>query len=199
MAMRKPDGREWRRLGLEMGERAQRLVAIGLEEVHAQIDRRALSERPALLGRGRAEARLELSAKPFGEIAGHVRGRACQVRGCEPLAFGFGELRRRVALAGEQSGDCVRIEALRLSQRAQDLGARSGVAHDPGRRAFLPQRIIDEARDRRPVARASEAVREAPVLHRVGRGAAAEFDIRQNFDRGGGAGGGDHGRGAFGV
>ena len=71
-------GRERRRLGLEMGERAERLVATGLEKIHAQIDRRALGERPALLGRGRAEARLELGRKPFGEIANDMRGRAAK-------------------------------------------------------------------------------------------------------------------------
>ena len=69
-------GRERRRLGLEMGERAERFVAIGLEKVHAQIDGRALGERPALLRSGGAEARLELGAKPFGEIPDNVRGRA---------------------------------------------------------------------------------------------------------------------------
>ena len=118
-------GRERRRLGLEMGERAERLVAIGLETIHAQIDRRALGERPALLRRGRAEARLQLRREPFGEIAHHMRGRARKVRGRKPLAFGFGELRRRVALAGEQSGDRLGVEVLRLSERAQHFGART--------------------------------------------------------------------------
>jgi hypothetical protein len=59
-----------------MGERAQRLVAIGLEKVHAQIDGRALGERPALFRRESAEARLELRRKPFGEISNDMRGRA---------------------------------------------------------------------------------------------------------------------------
>ena len=182
-----------------MSERAERLVARGFEQVHAQVDRRALGKRPALLRGGCAEARLELGAKPFGEIPDHMRGRAGEVRGCEPRAFGFGELRRRVALAGEQRGDRLDVEVVRLSQRAQDFGARTGFAHDPGGRAFLAQRVVDEARYRRAIAGAREAVREAPVLHRVGRGPATGFDIRQNFDRGGGAGGGDHGREPLGV
>ena len=38
---------------------------------------------------------------------------------------------------------------------------------------FPPQRVVDEARDRRAVARAGEAMREAPVLHRIRRRAAA--------------------------
>ena len=118
-------GRERRRLGLEMGERAERLVAIGLEKVHPQIDRRPLSERPALLRSGRAEARLELRREPFGEISNNVRGRVCKVGGLEPRVFAFRELRRRVALAGEQRGDRVDVEVVRLSQRAQDFGART--------------------------------------------------------------------------
>ncbi len=189
------DGRERRRFGLEMGERTQRLVAIGLEAVDAQIDGRARGQGPALLRGGRAEARLELGAKPFGEIPHHMRGRAREVGGCEPLAFGFRELCRRVALAGKQRGDGVDVEAVRLSQRAQHFGARTYLPHDPGGRAFLAQRVVDEARDRRTVARASETVREAPIFHGVGRGSAARVDIRQNFDRSGGAGGGDHGEG----
>ena len=122
-----------------------------------------------------------------------MRGRVCEIGGCEPLAFGFGELRRRMALAGEQRGDRLDVEVVRLSERAQHFGARTWLAHDPGGRAFPTQRVIDEARYRRAVARACEAVRQAPIFHRVGRGSATGFDIRQNFDRGGGAGGGDHG------
>jgi hypothetical protein len=82
-----------------MGERAERLVAIGLEDVHAEINGCALSQRPALLGGGCAEARLELRRQPLGEIPHHMRGRVRQVGGCEPRLFVFRELRGRVALA----------------------------------------------------------------------------------------------------
>ena len=57
---------------------------------------------------------------------------------------------------------------MRLPERAQHFGARTWAAHDPGGRAFPAQRVIDEARYRRAVARAREAMRQAPVLHRVG-------------------------------
>ena len=119
------DGREGRRLGLEMGERAERLVACGLEDVHAEINGRALSQRPALLGRGRAEARLELGVEPFGEIPRHMRGRVRQVGGCEPRTFVFRELRRSVALACEKRGDRIDTEVVRLSERPQEFGART--------------------------------------------------------------------------
>ena len=124
-------GRERRRLGLEMRERAERLVAIGLEKIHPEVDGRALGERPALLRGGRAEARLELRREPFGEIPNNMRGRGCQVGGCEPRIFAFREFLRRVALAGEQSGDRLDVEVLGLSERAQHFGARTYLAHDP--------------------------------------------------------------------
>ena len=120
--------------------------------------------------------------------------RAGKVGGGEPRPLGFGERGRRVALAREQRRNGLDVEAARLPQRAKDFRARRRLAHDPGGRAFLPQRVIDEARDRGAVAGAGEAMREAPVLHRIGRRAAPGVDVGQNFDRGGGAGGGDHGR-----
>ena len=55
-----------------------------------------------------------------------MRGRARKVRSRESLVFGFGELGRRVALAGEQRGDRLDVEAVRLSERAQHFGARLG-------------------------------------------------------------------------
>ncbi len=191
--MRRPTGESGVGSGLRWASARERLVAIGLEKVHAQIDGRPLGERPALLRSGSAEARLQLLREPFGEISNNVRGRARKVGSRKPLAFGFGELCRRVALAGEQSGDRLGVEAVRLSQRAQHFGARTGTTHDPGGRAFLTQRVIDEARYRRPIARACEAMRQAPIFHRVGRGSATGFDVGENFDRGGGAGGGNHG------
>ena len=180
-----------------MGERRERLVACGLEGVHAQIDGRALGERPALLRSGGAEARLELRRKPFGEISDHMRGRAREVRGCEPRNFALRELRGSVALAREQSGDRLDAEVASLSQGAEDFGARTWLAHDPGGRAFPAQRVIDERRYRRAVARPCETVRQAPILHRVRGRPATGVDVRQNFDRGGGAGGGSHREGAF--
>ena len=143
--MRKPTGESGVGSGLRWASARSALSRVGLENVHAQIDRRALGERPALLRGESAEARLELRREPFGEISDDVRGRARQVSGSEPLAFGFGELCRRVALAGEQRSDRVGVEVLRLSERAQDFGARPGFTHDPGGRAFLTQHVIDEA------------------------------------------------------
>ena len=123
--MRRPTGESGVGSGLRWASARERLVAVGFEQVDAQVDRRALGERPALLRGGGAEARLEMGREPFGEIAGDMRGRARQIGGREPLAFGFRELRRRVALAGEQRGDRLGVEPVRLSQRAKHFGART--------------------------------------------------------------------------
>ena len=98
-----------------------------------------------------------------------------------------------MAFAGEQRRNSIDVEAAGLAQRAEHFGAGACFAHDPGGRAFLAQRVIDEARNRRAVAGAGEAVCEAPVLHRVGRRAATRLDVGQHFDRGGDAGSGNYG------
>ena len=188
------DRGERRRLGREVGKRGERLVARGFQEVDAQIDRRPLRQRPALVRGLVAEARLELRREPFRKIARDMGRRAGKVGGGEPLPLGVGQRRRRMALAREQRRNRLDVEAARLPQRAEDFGPRRRLAHDPGGRAFPPQRVIDEARDRGAVAGAGEAMRQAPVLHRVGRRPAPGVDVGEHFDCGGGAGGGDHGR-----
>ena len=109
-----------------MSERAKRLVARGLEQVHPQVDRRTLSQRPALVRGGSAKARLERGAEPFGEIPDNMSGRAGKVGGGEPRALGFRERGRRMALAGEERGDRLDVEAVRLPERAQNF-ARAGL------------------------------------------------------------------------
>ena len=54
-----------------------------------------------------------------------------------------------------------------------------------GARGAPAQRVVDQAGDRGAVARAGEAMREAPVLQRVGRRPAARSDIGENLDGGG--------------
>ena len=175
-----------------MSERSQDLVTRGFEKVRAQVDRRTIGQGPALLGGVTAEARLELRRQPFGKIAGHIRRRASKVGGRQAPSLGVRQHRWRVALPREERRDGVSVEAARLPQRAHDLGARRLFAHKPGRRSFAPQRVINEARNRRPVARACKAVGEPPVLHCLGGRPATGLDVAENVDRGGDAGGGGH-------
>ena len=88
-----------------MGERRERLVAIGLQRVDAQVDRRAIGERPALLDRLVAETLGEGRRQPFGIVAAHMRGRAGEIARSQPLALGLAERRRRMAFAAEQRRD----------------------------------------------------------------------------------------------
>ena len=66
------------------------------------------------------------------------------------------------------------------------------VAHEEGGRGLAAQRVVDEAGDRGAVARAGEAMRQAPVLERIGGGAAPRLDVGERLDGGGQAGGGGH-------
>ena len=65
------DRRQRRRLGGEARQRFQHLVAVGLEGVHAQVDRGSAGQRRALLGRSRAEGARQGRLQPVREIAAH--------------------------------------------------------------------------------------------------------------------------------
>ena len=74
------------------------------------------------------------------------------------------------------------IEAALADQHAKRHAARAVVAHHEGRRCLPPERVVDEARDGGPVAGAGEAVRQAPVLQRIGRRTTPRADVGENFD-----------------
>ena len=54
------------------------------------------------------------------------------------------------------------------------------------------QRIVDQAGNRGAVTRAGEAVREPPVLERIGRRPVPRFDVGNDLDGSGEPGGGCH-------
>ena len=175
-----------------MRERCERLLTRGLEEIGAQVDRRAVGERPALLGRVGAEGGLELRRKPFREVARDM-GRSVRERGGrKPFALGFGQRGWRMSFAGEQRRNRLGVEPSGLLKGADRLGARGRLAQEPGRRTLPAQRVVDERRNRGAIAGAREAMREPPVLHGVGGGTAAGFDVAQDFDGGGDTGCGGH-------
>ena len=94
--------------------------------------------------------------------------------------------------AVEQLLDGCEIEVAGEPQHAEHVGARRLRAHQPGRRGLAAERVIDEAGDGGAVAGAGEAVAKAPVLQRVGGGAAAGVDVGEDLDGGLNAGGRDH-------
>ncbi len=103
--MRSPIGEKGVGTGSRWASAASAWLAIGLQRVDAQVDRRAIGERPALVDRRLAETLGEGRRQPFGIVALHMRGRAGEIARPQPLALGFAQRRRRVALAGEQRRD----------------------------------------------------------------------------------------------
>ncbi len=181
-----------RRLGRKVGERLGRLVAGGLERIGAKIERRAGRQRRALLGPLVAEHAGEIRIEPFRIIAEHMRRRAGEIGGGEPAALGVGQRRRRIAAAVGEPRHGVDVEPALANQHAEQRGARRVFAHQVGRRGAAAQRVIDKARDAGAIAGAGEAVREAPVLQRVGRGPSPRADIGEHFDRRGKPRAGSH-------
>ena len=114
-----------------------------------------------------------------------MRRRVVERRSGDAAALGVGERLRREARAARQRGDRIGVEPALEPQHAERHGARRVLAHDPGGRGLAAQRVVDEPRDRGAVARAGEAVRQAPILERIGGGAAARLDIGEDLDGGG--------------
>jgi hypothetical protein len=92
-----------------------------------------------------------------------------------------------------QPRDRGNIELALERQHAEHGGARGCLAHHEGSRGFAPQGVIDEARDGGAVAGAGEAMREAPVLERIGSRAPPRLDIGKHLDGSRQAGPGRHG------
>ena len=97
-----------------------------------------------------------------------------------------------MAGAVAQPRDGVDLELALEPQHAEHQGARRLVAHQESRRGLAPKRVIDDARDGGAIARAGEAVRQAPVLERIGRGPALRLDLGEHLDGCGKAGAGGH-------
>ena len=150
-------------------------------------------ERRALRGAALAEGRAQMRVEPFGIVAAHMRRRAVEARGAQrararrPLS-GAGAKRAPSAQLAIASASSPRSRA----QHAEQHRARRVGAHDPGGRRLAAQRVVDQPRDRRAVARAREAVREAPILEALRGRAAARLDIGEDLDGGGEACGGRH-------
>ena len=76
-------GRPAARLGLQVGQHAGNLVAVGLQCVDAQIERCARSQRGALLGARVTESAREMRLQPFRIVAGDMRRSTGHVGGIE--------------------------------------------------------------------------------------------------------------------
>src|ERR1700727_1706509 len=121
MAMRRPTGEKGVGAGLRWASARSALSRLVLRV----FTRRSTGARSAsALPSSAADAPKLASScgvSHSGKSPDKVGGRAGKARSGEPLAFGFRELRRRVPLAGEQRGDRLDVEIVRLPQRAQDF------------------------------------------------------------------------------
>jgi hypothetical protein len=189
-----PEGGERRRLGGEVGKRLACGVAALLQGVGADIERRPAPER-AQLGQQRVTEQCGQGGQHEGRrIARDLRRRVGEASFREPLPLVLGQGRGGEARAVEQRGDARLGQPALQAQHADEDRAAGLPAHDPGGGGPAPQAVIDEARDRRAVAGAGEAVGEAPILQGIGGRAAARGDVVQDLDGGGEAGGGGQDR-----
>ena len=184
----KPDRRPARGLRRKIGERGGGLVAVGLERIDAQIERSAARQRRAFGGALFAEHLGEIRVEPFRIVAGDPRRGICQIGGGEPRPLAFAQGRRRKTSAVGERPDRIGIELALEPQHAERDRARAPLAHDVRARGAPAQRVVDQPRDRRPVAGAGEAMREPPILERVARRAPPRLDIGDDLDGGGKAG-----------
>ena len=178
----KPVRRPARRLGLEIGERRQRILARALDGVDAKVERRARRQRRALLGPLVAEHCGEIRIEPFGIIAEHVRRRVGHVGRRELAALRIGQGRQRIARTVDEARHRLDIEAALAHQHAEHRAARAVVAHHEGGRGASAQRVVDQPGNGGAVAGTGEAVRQAPILQRIGRGPSPRLDVGEDLD-----------------
>ena len=190
-----PERRPARRLRREIGERAGGLVAVALERVDAQIERRAARERRALLRPLVAEHAGEMRIEPFRIVAGDMRRRARRGSRVEPRPLGVGQRRAANGARRRRAGRSRRHRACARAAACRARTARGAVvAHHIGARRAPAQRVVDQAGDRRTVAGAGEAVREPPILERIGGRPPPRLDLGEDLDGGGKTGAGRHQR-----
>ena len=175
----------------------ERLRTIAFQNIDAQIDRRARRQRGALFRRPRAKSLRELIRQPFGIIAAHMIGRGVERRRFQPRAFFIRKRRRRMSLAGAQSGDGGGVKPARFAQGAKHDRARRIGAHHVSRRRRFAKRVEQQAGDGGAILRAGETMPLAPILQRIGGGPTTLGERAENLDGGGNMGGGSHRGWAF--
>ncbi len=162
---------------------ARTFGAIRLQRVDAQVERRTLRQRPRF---GDPVVAIRLTQQrnaPVRTIGGNRIGRG---RGLVPLDgrdFGRGQGGGRKAVAVELGVQSFGQHAVDQKQRAEAESARRVRIEQPGRRPLSAQGVVDDVADGGAVAGAGEAVRQAPILQRVGDRAVSPLDVLQHLDR----------------
>ena len=175
-----------------MGERGGRDLAFRLECVDPQIERRTSCKRGALCGTLLAEHPGKLRIEPFRIVADDPGRGAIETGRSEPRLLLRAQRRRSKAPAIGERRDRIGIELALEPQHSQGDRARALVSHDVGARRPPAKRVINEACDRRAIARPGEPVHEAPVLERLAGRTALRLEIGEDLDGGGEARSGSH-------
>ncbi len=198
LAKPQPDRRQWRRLCRNPlgGERVARRLAIGLDQVDPEVDRRRPVEGRHLVLQSRAEGAIEMRLEPFRQIvcdrARHLR--MAQGAGCEAANephFGVARRRRAKTVAVAALEDRFGPPPFGQHQPRQypaarpDLDMAATEPRDPPiERRAMAQHGIDMAGDPRPILGADIA----PAAEIIGGdiiGGTAGFDRDEDLDRGG--------------
>ena len=180
----------WR--SVETRQCFQHLVPIGLERVHSEIHGCAKGEGRPLLHRAGAKHGLENGAEPFRIVAANPRRSAGRKRSRQSLPLRITQRRRREAAAVAKRIDGFGTHVPGGDQRVEHQRSRALILHGEGERGTLPQAIVDETADGRPVSGAREAMRQSPILQSVGRRSLARFQVGEHFDGGAGPSRGGH-------
>ena len=131
--MRSPIGEKGVATGSRCASAASAFSRTRLQHVDAQVDRRPLRQRATRLRRLGAKALGEGGRQPFRIVARDMRGRAGEIGAAQALALDIRKQWRRMAFAGEESGDLVDAETAQLLQGAENFGSRRRLAEQPGR------------------------------------------------------------------
>jgi hypothetical protein len=168
VAIRRPTGDQGVGVTPRSASAAAALPRFRDQRVHPQVERGALRERGPFRAPVRPKDAREVRIEPLGIIALHVRGRLRQ-RALERTQFGLAQRRWRKARAVEKTRNRRGVEPALQMQHADHAGARACVAHQEGGRRLAAQRVVHQPGQRRAITGAGEAMRQSPVLERIGR------------------------------
>jgi hypothetical protein len=181
-----------RRDGAEMGERGRNPLAVGLERIDAQVERRTTCERRALGCPLHAEDVGKMRIEPLRIVARDPRRGAGERRTFKCRALRRLERRGRMAGTVAETRYGVHIELALEPQHAEHQSPRPIPAHQEGRRGLAPERVIGDAGDGGTITGPGEPARQAPGLEGVGCRPALRLDLGEDLDSCGKAGAGRH-------
>ena len=175
-----------------MRELLHRLFARGLQNIDAQINRRALRQRPALCNRIITKGRAKTIRQPLRIITRHISRRALKRTARQPRNFGLAQSGRRILRATEQRANRLNIKPAHLLQSAQHNGAARLFAHQISAGGFTAQRVENQRADGGAVLGACKAMRLTPRLQCLSGRLVLALNGVQNLDGSGNTSGRGH-------